>query len=233
MPRLYFGSRGGVYYKRKGRKVYVTNSFGSNELPKIKRGLETVNRGEKVYTVQMQKDNSNSYYEGVLFSDWYVDEIINKVPFDTLSNPKVMIQWIRENCIYPLDFMTEDFWENIVDSHFAKDGSLSFDDFINSEKLQEPKSKDGKIYWFLLSTIFTYLIDTPEQERDNNFDYIIEKIEECLSNAIEDKEEGWKIKKAENILKRYTKIRSLFKTMFNKIEQDLVLAGLISEAVDE
>ncbi len=32
MPKLYFGSRGGVYYKRKGRKVYV-NRFGSDELP--------------------------------------------------------------------------------------------------------------------------------------------------------------------------------------------------------
>jgi hypothetical protein len=31
MPRLYFGSRGGQYYKKNGRKVYVKrNRFGSN-----------------------------------------------------------------------------------------------------------------------------------------------------------------------------------------------------------
>ena len=29
MPKLYFGSRGGVYYRKKGRKVYVTNRFGA------------------------------------------------------------------------------------------------------------------------------------------------------------------------------------------------------------
>jgi len=30
MPKLHYGSRGGVYYKRKGRKVYV-NRFGNSE----------------------------------------------------------------------------------------------------------------------------------------------------------------------------------------------------------
>ena len=30
MPKLYFGSRGGLYYRKKGRKVYdVTNRFGA------------------------------------------------------------------------------------------------------------------------------------------------------------------------------------------------------------
>ena len=32
MPKLYFGSRGGIYYRKKGRKVYVKgNRFGNNE----------------------------------------------------------------------------------------------------------------------------------------------------------------------------------------------------------
>lgn len=41
MPKLYFGSRGGMYYKRKGRKVYVKrhqSSFGMTEEEK-KQGL--------------------------------------------------------------------------------------------------------------------------------------------------------------------------------------------------
>jgi len=33
MPKLYQGKRGGVYYKSKGRKVYVTNRFGNEEIP--------------------------------------------------------------------------------------------------------------------------------------------------------------------------------------------------------
>ena len=32
MPKLYYGSRGGVYYKRKGRKVYI-NRFGMDYAP--------------------------------------------------------------------------------------------------------------------------------------------------------------------------------------------------------
>ena len=39
MPKLYKGKRGGVYYKRKGRKVYVTNRFGSDAENKISRLL--------------------------------------------------------------------------------------------------------------------------------------------------------------------------------------------------
>jgi hypothetical protein len=30
MSKLYFGTRGGVYYRKKGRKVYVTNCFGND-----------------------------------------------------------------------------------------------------------------------------------------------------------------------------------------------------------
>ena len=28
MPKLHFGSRGGVYYRKNGKKVYVTNKQG-------------------------------------------------------------------------------------------------------------------------------------------------------------------------------------------------------------
>ena len=31
MPKLYFGSRGGVYYKKKGKKVYVNSSHFGEE----------------------------------------------------------------------------------------------------------------------------------------------------------------------------------------------------------
>lgn len=34
MPKLYFGSRGGTYYKKKGKKVYVkNNNFGVMKIP--------------------------------------------------------------------------------------------------------------------------------------------------------------------------------------------------------
>lgn len=43
MPKLYFGSRGGMYYKRKGRKVYVKrhrSSFGMDyAVPGVLGGL--------------------------------------------------------------------------------------------------------------------------------------------------------------------------------------------------
>ncbi len=41
MPKLYFGSRGGVYYKRKGRKVYV-NRFGDDTEEKRKKLVECI-----------------------------------------------------------------------------------------------------------------------------------------------------------------------------------------------
>ncbi len=41
MPRLYFGSRGGVYYRKNGRKVYVRNhsSFGAEDTSQRRKDI--------------------------------------------------------------------------------------------------------------------------------------------------------------------------------------------------
>ena len=62
MPRLYFGSRGGVYYKRKGRKVYVTNRFGSSDDERRSSVASTISNGSSISSddmIEKLKNNEN------------------------------------------------------------------------------------------------------------------------------------------------------------------------------
>jgi len=169
MPRLYFGSRGGVYYKRKGRKVYVTNSFGSNGLPEITRSQA---RQKDPFQVRYESTENPGAFHLEYFHEWYPEAIIdNEVPIETLKNPEVMIPWIRKSCISPLDFMTEDLWDTLIHT----DINRKWDEFI--------KTDDGKIYWFLLWTIVVYLSDTHAPERTDTWKYIIKNISESISRV--------------------------------------------------
>jgi len=54
MPKLYFGSRGGLYYRKKGRKVYVTNRFGNDSR------RSSVGSGDDPTTDMYNKNLSNT-----------------------------------------------------------------------------------------------------------------------------------------------------------------------------
>lgn len=169
MPRLYFGSRGGVYYKRKGRKVYVTNSFGNNKLPKITRFQDGDN---DLLQVRYESTENPGAFHTESFHDWYPEAIMdNDVPIETLKNQEFMIPWIKESCISPLDFMTKELWETLLHSDIKK------------EWKEFEISDDGKIYWFLLWTIVAYLRDTLVQDRDSTWDYIINRIIRFISSV--------------------------------------------------
>lgn len=62
MPKLYFGSRGGLYYKRKGRKIYVKHenfSFGKKKPKKPKKPKKT-KKTYKGYTLVSIKPSNRS-----------------------------------------------------------------------------------------------------------------------------------------------------------------------------
>ena len=57
MPKLYFGSRGGLYYKRKGRKIYVKHeNFSFGKKPQKRKNKKTY----KGYTLVSIKKSTKS-----------------------------------------------------------------------------------------------------------------------------------------------------------------------------
>ena len=59
MPKLYFGSRGGLYYRKKGRKVYVTNRFGSDSRRSSDASSDVSNTSEFVNDFYVEKLEEN------------------------------------------------------------------------------------------------------------------------------------------------------------------------------
>jgi len=92
MPRLYFGSRGGVYYKKNGRKVYV-NQFAADE------GTPTRNTRKRTPPGAPKKSSANA-----VTRDMYND-LLNYVQclLGALLNSKD----ISQPFILMLNFMTD------------------------------------------------------------------------------------------------------------------------------
>ncbi len=59
MPRLYFGSRGGVYYRKNGRRVYVSNRFGVD-------GVYTYDNAKPNRVDNYESDNGKSFWLRIL-----------------------------------------------------------------------------------------------------------------------------------------------------------------------
>ena len=86
MPKLYFGSRGGVYYKRKGRKVYVTNRFGQDSDSDDDIPLDPLTMDEIIE----DHDDIMRYYEHnmttIINSDYGYDDVMYKEIFELCSS---------------------------------------------------------------------------------------------------------------------------------------------------
>lgn len=63
MPKLYYGSRGGVYYKRKGHKIYVSR-FGSDGF--IGPASKSISDNEKEYAAINDFETLEEYFVGIL-----------------------------------------------------------------------------------------------------------------------------------------------------------------------
>jgi hypothetical protein len=69
MPKLHFGSRGGMYYRKNGRKVYVNNNndFGSTSRSRVKSILN------KLMNIEYHPDYDEEYIQSLIayFSNVY------------------------------------------------------------------------------------------------------------------------------------------------------------------
>lgn len=83
MPRLYYGSRGGLYYKRKGRKVYV-NRFSQE----IRKNLEDIKDIPEIVKYNQMSDSDlmdkNLGLLHMQFTDFMNSDTSNSIIIDNI-----------------------------------------------------------------------------------------------------------------------------------------------------
>lgn len=167
MPKLYFGSRGGVYYKRKGRKVYVSR-FGRKQ-----EQIQGEVRDYKRYGWPSVEIKLNPYEEG------YVNELKDNIieMFSTIvtANNKISdlteeIETLKEKKKTIKYKVQQDIYDSLID--IRKEQIKEYGEIIVKLKL---KTRE--------------FVEFIKEEDKNLHDHVVRGVEEILEKIYEEIEE--------------------------------------------